>query len=83
MLGYSKAITILVCAVVATSPLADQRAQSAMNQNGSEKVVAQLRYSWKNINPTPIVSPAKKPLHAAKRAKARSVLTQVKRAARS
>lgn len=82
MFKYLKAITILVCAVVATSTLADQPAQSAMNQYRIDEAIAQLRQSWKNIGPTHIVAPVREPLRAAKLDKARSVLTQVKRATR-
>jgi hypothetical protein len=74
MLRSLKSITILVCAVIATSTLADQHAQSAMNQNGSAKVIAQLRQSWKNIGPTRNAAP----LRAANSTNARSLLSKAK-----
>jgi hypothetical protein len=49
MFKFSKVITILVCAVVASNAVACQRGHSAFNQNGSDKVIAQLRHSWKNV----------------------------------
>jgi hypothetical protein len=83
MFRYLKVITILVCVVATNNAVACKRGQSAMNQNGSEAVVAQLRQSWKNFDPKRVAAPVEKPHAAAKRGKARSAVTQVKHAARS
>ena len=52
MFKFSNVITILFCAVVASNAMASQRGHSAFNQNGSDKVIAQLRHSWKNVRTT-------------------------------
>ena len=80
MFRIFKGIAVVLYAIAVNSALADQPAQSAMNQNGSGEVMARLRYSWKNVSATRIVAPTQKPLPARKSGKARSPFLQAKRA---
>jgi hypothetical protein len=72
MFKRSKVITILVCAVVASNAMACKRGHSAVNQNGSDKVIAQLRYGWKNVSPKAVPAQMKKPTFIVKRGKSTS-----------
>ena len=70
-----KVITLPACAVLTNVALADQAAQSAMNQNGSSEAVARLRYSWKNGGAKPFAASQRSHL-ARTKGKARSLITQ-------
>ena len=80
MFRIFKGIAVVVYAIAVNSALADQLAQSAMNQNGSAEVMARLRYSWKNVGATQIAAPTQKPLLARNSGKTRSRFLQAKRA---
>ena len=80
MFGIFRGIAVVVYAIAVNSALADQPAQSAMNQNGCAEVMARLRYSWKNVGATQIAASTQKPLLAGKSATARSPILQAKRA---
>jgi hypothetical protein len=83
MSKFSKLISILFCALIASSAMACERRHSAINQNGSDKIIAQLRHSWKNSTTKQVAAHALKLLITVDKSKARSKLTQVKRATNS
>lgn len=78
MFSVFKGITVVVCTFALNSALADQRAQSAMNQNGSDAVISRMRHSWKNVGVKPVAAPTRKPVGARSKGKVRSLFTQAK-----
>lgn len=78
MSNLLKGIIVVVCTIAIDSALAAQPGQSAMNQNGSEEVIARMRHSGKNVGAKPVAAPAQKPAAARSEGKVRSLFTQAK-----